>query len=40
MWIKRVLFWLQMSFEIVLRLFCIVGWFGLVLYSVCKKGKC
>ena len=26
MWIKRVLFWLEMSFEIVLRLFCIVGW--------------
>ena len=25
-----------------LRLFCIVGWdwFGLVLCSVCKKGKC
>ena len=42
MWIKRVLFWLFMSFGIVLRLFCIVGWdwFGLVLCSVCKKGKC
>ena len=26
MWIKRVLFWLEMSFGIVLRLFCIVGW--------------
>ena len=42
MWIRRVLFWLQISFGIVLRLFCIIGgdWFGLVLCSVCKKGKC
>ena len=42
MWIKIVLLWLKMSFGIVLRFFCIVGWdwFGLVLCSVSKKGKC